>query len=413
MKYSILLSCCGLLFSTFLAAQKSNTAFAITSEKIGESVWAEVKLIDLNTGKVIRNVFQNKSSYRVFNAKSGRQIHVKDAHGQVTDGTKLPFASFSAACAYDRKNQRLYYTPMFINQLRYIDLKSSEPTIFYFEGENMSGATDLNNEANHITRMVVAADGNGYALNNEATHFVRFTTGKRPAITDLGKLHDDPSNGEFSIHRKETSWGGDMVADAFGNLFLVSAYKSVFKINVDSRTATYMGKIKGLPECFTTNGAVVDNDGNMIVGSASSVMGYFRVDMKTWKASPIQAEGAQVYNASDLANANLAFTDEWRSQQVRLMPARGISRNGRITVYPNPVSDSKIRVSFNNEYAGRFEIQLLDLKGRLIQHHAVWVDKRSNISSMNINTRLSKGMYFVKVLNDKKKGVFSEKIFIE
>jgi hypothetical protein len=413
MKYSLLLSCCGILFSTFLAAQKANTAFAITSEKMGQAIWAEVKLIDLNTGKVIRNVFENKSTYRVFDAKTRKQIHVKDAKGQVTDGTRLPFSSFSAACAYDRKNQRLYYTPMFINQLRYIDLKSPEPTIYYFEGEKMSSATDLANEANHITRMAIGADGNGYALNNEATHFVRFTTGKRPVITDLGKLHDDPSNGEFSIYTKQTSWGGDMIADAFGNLFLVSAYKNVFKINVDTRTASYMGSIKGLPECFTTNGAVVDNDGNMIVSSANSVMGYFRVDMKTWKASPIQPEGAQVFNASDLANANLAFMDEWRKQQVQVVPAREFARSGKIAIYPNPVSDNRIRVSFNNEYAGRFEIQLLDLKGRLIQQQPVWIDRLSNVSSMTLNTRLSKGMYFVKVLNDRKKRVFSDKIFIE
>lgn len=46
-----------------------------------------------------------------------------------------PFATQSAACAYDKKHDRLYYTPMGINQLRYIDLKSKTPQIFYFEDE--------------------------------------------------------------------------------------------------------------------------------------------------------------------------------------------------------------------------------------------------------------------------------------
>ena len=87
---------------------------------------------------------------------SGRKVRevkvytVTDAHTQVErikrDGNVIiirnasfsmpavqtynPFATNSAACAYDKKHERLYYTPMGIAELRYIDLKTGK--IYYF-----------------------------------------------------------------------------------------------------------------------------------------------------------------------------------------------------------------------------------------------------------------------------------------
>ncbi len=39
-----------------------------------------------------------------------------------------------------------------MNQLRYIDLDEKEPKIYYFENEQFTPVTDINNEANHITQ---------------------------------------------------------------------------------------------------------------------------------------------------------------------------------------------------------------------------------------------------------------------
>ena len=111
-----------------------------------------------------------------------------------------PFATNSAACAYDKKHDRLYYTPMGINQLRYIDLKSNTPRIYYFEDEPFGALNGPRDIPNQITRMVIASDGNGYALTNDANHLIRFTTKKSTVITDLGPLTDDPANGSVSVH---------------------------------------------------------------------------------------------------------------------------------------------------------------------------------------------------------------------
>jgi hypothetical protein len=61
--------------------------------------------------------------------------------------------------------------------------------------------------------MVIASDGNGYALTNDGNHLIRFTTGKDPVITDLGALTDDASNANNSVHSRK-GFGGDMIADA-------------------------------------------------------------------------------------------------------------------------------------------------------------------------------------------------------
>ena len=402
-----------IIFSSY-GQKKSSKAFAITSEKQGGAVWTEVKLIDLQTGQVLKNVFENnKAAFNIYNARTGDQIKVKDEKGKVTDHQKLPFSGFSAACAYDRKHNRLYYTPMFVNQLRYIDLASKTTKIFYFEAESFSTAGYLNNEANHITRMVIGADGNGYALNNDATHLVRFSTGKKPVITDLGSVNDDPENGNISIRNRATSWGGDMIADAIGNLYLISANRSVFKINIGRKTARFVATIEGLPANFTTNGAVVDEDGTLVVSSANSVAGYYRVDMNNWSASPIPPAVGKVFNTSDLANGNLAFANERQQQIVPAAMRREIVANNRIAIFPNPVTEGLFRVSFDNYEHGRYEIQLVDIRGRILTQKSIAVGARGQVEEMNVTPQLSKGMYLVKVLNNKKKTVFADKIFVE
>jgi len=128
-------------------AQKSGVkAFAITSEKQGQQAWNEVKMIDLQSGEVLRPVYQNNGTYNVFNARNGNAIRVKDEKGVVNDQSRLPFSSLSAACAFDKKHNRLYYTPMFVNELRYFDLDAGAAKIYYFEGEKLTTA-DLDNAA--------------------------------------------------------------------------------------------------------------------------------------------------------------------------------------------------------------------------------------------------------------------------
>ena len=413
MRYSFTITSmatCLLVVSTQLSAQQNQTtAYAITSSEKGNFNWTDVKQIDFTTGSVTRSVFDSKqTNFTVYSARTGKEIKPVTQNG-VTTNASMPVASLAAACAYDQRHNRLYYAPLFMNQLRYIDLDEKEPKIYYFDNEQFIPVNDINNEANHITRMVVAADGDGYALSNDANHLIRFTTGRKPVVTDLGALQDDAANGDKSIHAKTISWGGDMIADAAGNLYVISAFRQVFKVSIQSKVATWVAEMQGMPATFTTNGAVVDNDGNLIVSSANTAEGYYKVDMHSWQATRIDIKGT-VFNASDLANGNLAFTSDKSTSPVI---NRAMLRNEKIALYPNPIATNLVYVSFNSKESGRYTIQLLDLTGKVIMEKIAVVGNGGQVIPVNVNNSLAKGPYMVKVLSNSKKAVFTDKLIVQ
>src|SRR4051812_34269792 len=401
---------------TTLAQQTQRTAYAITGGQKGQFNWTDVKLIDLNTGDVLQSIYENGKSIQVINARTGQPIAISAEKQPATENTQLPFSTFSAACAYDKKHNRLYYTPMGINQLRYIDLNSKEARIFYFEGEAFGKVTSLQDEANHVTRMAIGYDGNGYALSNDGNHLLQFTTGKKPLISDLGNLVDGEKNGAVSVHNKCSSWGGDMIGDAFGNLYLISARQAVFAIDVKNWVAEFKGYITGLPTNYTTNGAVVDADGNVIVSSANSVNAYYTVDLKTLKATLIPSNG-QVYNTSDLANGFFALQKE-ADQKAGAVSAADVNRtdvvrNSNFTVYPNPVTEGSVRLYFNNQQAGRYRLQLVDLAGRVLNEQTINIVNRVQVEEMLLDQKFAKGVYMVKLVDGKRKALFANKILIQ
>lgn len=343
-----------------------------------------------------------------------------------------PFATKSAACAYDKKHGRLYYTPMGINELRYIDLKSKTPSVYYFQDEPFGTVTGMGDVQNQVTRMVIASDGNGYALTNGADQLIQFTTKKKPVITNLGAVADDASNGKFSI-RSRNLYGGDMVADDAGNLFLITANRRVYKINIKSLFATYLGSIKGLPEGYTTNGAVVEKGTTIIVTSSSSTIGYYKFDLKTLQAEKISASES-VFNASDLANANLISSKKQKEEkkieqeeeqkedilakEEALKPAveKSIESNAtepKLTVYPNPVLNSVTTLSMTDYPAGRYEVQLLDQTGKQLNKQVISLNAKSQSVEFKLPFQIAKGTYLLRVMNDANKLVNVEKIIVQ
>jgi hypothetical protein len=384
----------------------NNKAYAITSRTNGGFEWTEVKQIDLSNGELVRSIFDDKNSaYNLFDGRTAKQIPVKKQPDSTKENQLHPFAGLSAACAYDAKLNRLYYAPLFMNELRYIDLNSSVTSVYMFRNEKLTAAGNDEAEEFHITRMVIASDGNGYALTNNANHLVKFTTDKNPLITDLGPIGDAAENGEVSVHDANTSWGGDMLADASGNLYLISAHNLVFRINTETRTATYLNKVKGLPEGFTTNGAAVNEKGNVVLSSANFITSYYEVDPSNWQATSINSR-AEVYNTSDLANENLLFKTNFTTQDA-------VATTNKISIYPNPVKNNNFKVSFDNKQAGIYNVQLIDVSGKIVSDRLVNVMNGYQVSDMKMNPSLSKGMYLVKVLNHQSKEVFTSKIIRE
>jgi hypothetical protein len=495
MKQKILLALVSFAFITATEAQKKKdrvTAYAITGLEKGNSRWAEVNLIDVVSGEVINPVYQSKSEVKKLNARTGKPIAIaenkEDSKTYVrvnvdklvptvnervreqqvivkknlvpteelietrtlttkrTEATTKtnqrviinkirvskdqPFATNSAACAFDKKHDRLYYTPMSINQLRYIDLKAKTPAVFYFEEDAFGTVKGSGDVANQITRMVIAGDGNGYALTNNADQLIQFTTDKKPVITNLGSLTDDAGNGKFSV-RSSTAYGGDMVADKSGNLYLITANRRVYKISIESRVADYLGSIKGLPEGYTTNGAIVEKDNFIVVSSSTATNGYYKFDIESLQAEKI-SQNNSVFNASDLANANLLNTKKKKENKIpeetkkETLVKEDLLNNAveksirsdigvasRMTVYPNPITNFVARLSLTNYPEGRYEVQLVDLNGKQLNRKIVQINNKTQQLEFKLPTQLAKGTYLVRIINAVDQSMNTEKIIVQ
>jgi hypothetical protein len=493
--------------------EQKTTAYAITAAQKGSSSWTEVRLVDVNTGEVLKTIYGNKDEVPTLNARTRKPVAKKEAVNKdlhafrvatnptstdllpskrdvttytfekkitidakdrpttelqrtkrdvtayTIDAPRLievrdvrdrantvittqrvlinrsselldkPFSTTSAACAYDKKHERLYYTPMGINELRYIDLKAKTPTIYYFENEPFGALSSRHDVQNQITRMVIAGDGNGYALTNSAKHLIRFTTDKKANITDLGSLTNDPANGRYSIH--STGGGGDLVADEKNNLYLIAANRAVFKISLETQVASYVGSIKGLPRDFSTNGAVVDKGTSIVVSSANSTLGYFRFDLEDLVAERISPEGP-VYNASDLANGNLLSVKkkkETKEEPVAVVEEKTTApvaseaqrtdvvdmlQQNKISVYPNPIAmGGVLRVSFKDQPQGTYTMQFMDIAGKLISSRQVNISSKQQVEEYALPELTARGNYLLKVVSETKQVVGINKVVVQ
>src|SRR2546421_7250365 len=122
MKYKILLFAPCLLSFLFIIAQKNvNSAFAIVSTEKGKMTWMNIQEVDLSTGKVIRTIFdKSKTGFVLLNATTRKKIQNE---APVNQGTKLiryehPTVSMVAAAAFDKRHNKLFFTPMRFGELR-------------------------------------------------------------------------------------------------------------------------------------------------------------------------------------------------------------------------------------------------------------------------------------------------------
>lgn len=398
-----------LLFSSlFCLAQQSNKTYAITGQAQGNFNWTDIREIDMNTGGITKVLFENEK------VKSGQaKIAMITPQNHAANVTNIAGTGI-AACAYDKRTNRLYFTPMLSGDLSYYDLNSNTPK--FVVNQNSLLAKPENGfltEESHITRMTMGADGNGYAITNDGNHLIRFTTGKKTVISDLGNLVDAQSNNSVSVHNKCTSWGGDIVSDAYGKLYLFTATHNVFTIDINSRVATYTGTVKNLTGTFTVNGAAVENDENVILSSANTFEGFYKVNVKDLNATKLETNG-QIFNASDLANGNLLYETEARkSLGTATLIEREVIGNQFLSVYPNPVIGSQFKVTFDNTKAGRYNIELTDVQGRLISNKLVNIKYAKQVEQIQLKLKPASGMYMIKVTDEKKKSIFSDKLVFD
>lgn len=414
-----------LLTSAFIAAamgafaqsgKNSNKTYAITGDGASDYIWMNIRQVDLSSGQVVNTIFErSKTGYVMTDVQSKKSSDQSTTiNSNIFASTEYPTGTLVAAAAYDPNSNKLFFTPMRNGELRWLDMndKSATPHFFTLRSELLKQANPMDESLN-ITRMVIGADGYGYALSNDGNRFLRFTTGNKPVITELGNIIDAEGN-TVSIHNKCSSWGGDMVADAFGKLYVISANHSVFVIDPETRIATYKGNIKNLPAGYTTNAAAVDGEGMIIVASANKFDGYYK--MKLDDLSAVKMEGSDTrFNASDFANGNLLLQKEADAARQYSMTNTKLPtlETGASHIFPNPVTNNSFNVLFDDFKAGRYSIVVTDLTGRALQTKSITLAKGTQSEKINLSPRSARGVYMVKVINENNEVVLVERIVVQ
>jgi len=404
-----------LLTSNLSAQQADRFAYAVTDVQQGGANWSFLRKINLQNGEYSQVLLSgNDASLLAYNAATRKQLEAPLQDSRFGTYVNAAFATGVAAMAYDKKNNRLYYTPMFIDQLRYIDLKTMK--VYYVTDQAFTGKpVKSSDQGNIVTRMVIASDGFGYAMTNDATQLIKFSTGKKLSITDLGTIADDQSNKGVSIHNSCSSYGGDMIADDAGSLYVFSARNQVFKINLETKVATHLGTINGLPNGFTVNGAAINEENKVLVSSAMTTSSYYTIDMKSLVATPYTITGT-VWQSSDLANSNLLNTGTRAKGNTVELISRNTEPNsgdGKIAIYPNPVTNNQFAIQFNELEAGQYTIQVTDVMGRQVLQQIVSVAGEKQTQTVRLNASSSKGVYLVKVTDHANRSVYNTKIVVQ
>ena len=383
------------------ANAQSSRAFAVTSDVKGSVNWLNVQEINLNNGSTLKPIYNPSATKGVTFDGTTTALRGINSNSVATENGV-------AAVAFDKKNNRLYYTQMHGTDLRYFDLNSSETKVVINNDAQFSTGVKVD-ESNVITRMAFAADGFGYALTNDGNQLIRFSTGAQPEIVKLGSLIDSKKNKDISVHVQCTSWGGDLVGDIYGNLYLFTMRNNIFKININTREAEFVGTIKNLPADFTTNGAAADEDGNVIVASAVNNDSYYKVNLSTLNAVALTNKGEiALTSTADLASGNLIF----QSKPTTATAPVTTSTNANIEMYPNPVINRTFNVQFGKLPVGNYTIEISDINGRKVTTKTIAVNGVQN-SKMNLPSSINTGLYMVRVFNTSGAVVYTNKLAVE
>lgn len=395
------------------AQQSSRISYAITDVQQQNGNWVYLRQLNMESGQfsgiLLNGVADNQVAY---DAATKKQL--LSFSPTIADKGFSPQPAFNsgvAALAYDQRNNRLWYTPMYIDQLRYIDLKTMK--VYYVTDNALTGLTQKSSDqGNIVTRMVIASDGNGYAMTNDAMHLIQFSTGRKTTITDLGALVDDQANKGLSIHNSCSSFGGDVIADDDGNLYVFSARNNVFKVNLESKVATHLGTITGLPATFTVNGAAVNAENKVLVASAMEAATYYTVDLKSLVATPFKIEGT-VWHSSDLANGNLYVSGNAAKGGATELISRNTPVSDKISIFPNPVTNNQFAIQFNQLDAGNYTVYVTDVMGRQLVQQQVNLSGENQTQVIKISASAARGIYLVKVTDQTSKAVYSTKLVVQ
>jgi len=338
------------------------------------------------------------SGQSIFGVSSEAHVISQERKASVTeDKTSYNHAQSMtlAALAYDSSGNNLVYMPMFSSNIYVLNQKTKEITLV----ENKIATVTSCDVNSHITRMATGYDGDIYAINNAGTQFIQISKkNNQYTVNDLGIIKDDAANGKNSFTSMETGFGGDMIADGDNNFYVFSTAGNVFKVSTKELKAKFVGKISGLPEAYSVNGAAVNSKGKVVIASAKGAALY-ELSLDNLEAKQLPGEtNLHIY---DLASKY--FVND-----------RAVSANifANVDVYPTKVDEHFIYVNVNDQSVkGNIKVNVFDLSGKSVLTQRLSVKDGQLNQQVDLKSLVS-GSYLVNITNEAGKALLNKKILV-
>ncbi|WP_205508687.1 T9SS type A sorting domain-containing protein [Longitalea arenae] len=269
-----------------------NADYTSAGNTTSQREWSWLRELDINNGT------SGANNTAIYNGPTGQRFEALPVGSTTTIAAQL--LDNCAAIAYDRTKQRIYFVNNDVDQrLSYIDM-SNPSNIVARRYSSVTFVPYNSDNSYRVNRMGMGSDGFLYALtaNGERLYRISFNASDVPTITNLGALTNHATNGNKRILDEE---GGDLFADGSGKLYLICNSSNMYKINPNTRVATYMGRVTfmGGPSAteMTSQSIAITTEGTVYIGG--QYRSVWRLDLETMQATRINSGTNNVYVSGD------------------------------------------------------------------------------------------------------------------
>lgn len=360
MKRALLL-CAVFMTGYFTNAQDIVAATGLTKGKID---FNDFRTIDIN----------NLNSSSVLLTKADK-INFESL---TTETTKTCSCGKYIAAMTMGQNGDLFYLPMNGTKVSMVNTSSKTGSLI----DVPNSLIDNKNQSTYFARMTTGSDGFIYTLNNNGSELLKISAAG--SIQNLGTVNGIAQQAK-TLGNDTAVYGGDMIADAFGNLYVISASAHVFKFNPNKLNAEYIGKISGLADGYTVNGVAVMKDGNVLLATTSA-HGLYTMDMNTLEATFKADYSVPVYDLSSPYFLRQNMMDEIAGTQ------------SKYSLYPTIVKDSELNIVSKSNENSNLQVTVWNLNNKQIYSKSLTVNAIGDYK-VSLNGSLQPGIYVLKAVN--------------
>ena len=360
MKRALLL-CAVFMTGYFTNAQDIVAATGLTKGKIE---FNDFRTIDVN----------NLSTTSVLLTKADK-INFESS---TTESTKTCSCGKYIAAMTMAQNGNLFYLPMNGSKVSMVDTSSKTGSLI----DVPNSLIDNKKQSTYFARMTTGSDGFIYTLNNDGSELLKISA--NGSVQNLGMVNGIAQYAK-ALGNDTAVYGGDMIADAFGNLYVISAAAHVFKFNPNKLNAEYIGKISGLADGYTVNGVAVMKDGNVLLATTSA-HGLYTMDMNTLEATFKADYSVPVYDLSSPYFLRQNMMDEIAGTQ------------SKYSLYPTIVKDSELNIVSKSNENSNLQVSVWNLNNKQIYSKSLTVNAVGDYK-VSLNGSLQPGIYVLKAVN--------------